>query len=196
MSYEVEIKARIDEGIVGQLEDRLSRMDGVRVLGKTVKEDTYYAVKETDCQLFRVRLQKVGRKRDILITAKPLRAYEGTEINEELEFHGLPDEFETIDRFFTSLGYMVCLKKIKSGWSCVVPFGGFDITAEIFRVNDLGFFLEMEITSIESCEDESGISKAQKALVALLKELGVSDRAIESKPYRRMILEAREASLA
>lgn len=193
MSYEVEIKAHVQDSQLVQLKQKLSGFPGSRVLGDVKKNDTYFAVRETDHHLFRVRLQSIGDHCDVLVTAKPLRTYEGTEINKELEFHSLASEVQTVKDFFISLGYTVCLQKEKEGWACIVPVNGFDITAEVLEVKPIGTYLEMEITSIQSCEEESLISKAQKALLQLLKDCGISEKAIESRPYRQMILQARNA---
>jgi predicted adenylyl cyclase CyaB len=197
MSYEVEIKARIEAKQIEGLKKKFSSLQGTQILGDVRKEDTYFAVHEADHQLFRVRLQSIGGVEDVLVTSKPLRTYEGTEINKELEFHGKASESDTIKEFFKSLGYVVCLTKLKTGWSCVTPKNDFEVIVEIFKVDVIGYFLEMEITSIQSCEtpeDDAMISKAQKALVALLEDVGISERSIETKSYRSMILEARAES--
>ncbi|MDY4888202.1 MAG: hypothetical protein SO135_00440 [Sphaerochaetaceae bacterium] len=190
MSYEVEIKARIDEQSINELKDKFCSLEGTEILGEVRKNDIYFAVHATDHQLFRVRTQSVGGVKDILITSKPIRSYEGTEINKELEFHARPEELEIIKQFFTSLGYVVCLQKEKNGWSCIVPVSGFNVIVEIFKVNDIGFFLEMEITSIQSAEEDSLISKAQIALHKLLGQVGVSEKAIETTSYRQLILQS------
>lgn len=191
MSCEVEIKARIGEEMAEGLRARLAAMPGSRVLGEVGKVDTYYALHETDHHLFRLRRQSVGGEQTGLVTAKPLRSYDATELNQEVEFHVPIGEMGTAEEFFKSLGYVVCLTKSKTGWACVAPFQGFDVTCEILRVEDAGDFLEAEITSVPSFDEEGETCRAQRALVELLGVLGIGNAAIESRPYRTLILESR-----
>ena len=62
-----------------------------------------------------------------------------------------------------------------------------DVHIELLEVNDLGFFLEMEIL-IPFNSSEEDVSDSQFHLQKLLSKFGISKDKVCSKSYRSMIL--------
>lgn len=191
MGCEIELKAHIEAQRVQQLRQKLATFDSYKDEGEVLKEDLYYAFNKKDKALFRIRKEIVNNKQSVLLTSKPTKALNGlTEVNQENEFSVSYDQATDVQTFFEGLGYVVCLKKQKKGYACWIYFEGFDIHVELLDVNNLGWFLEIEIVSLDDINDLFSVTKAQEALYSLLSFLGISEKQIETKSYRSMILES------
>ena len=109
----------------------------------------------------------------------------GSESEDNLEYEvmlGL-DQYDNAVSFFRALGYVDYFIKLKKGYEWT--YNGTHV--ELLEVNDLGWFLEMEILlPFDSSEEKIG--KAQKKLRDLLQLFSLKDEDIEMRSYRSMIL--------
>ena len=182
MSLEVEMKAHVREDQLEEIKKRLTQI--ADFIGTVEKHDIYWATELDSELLFRTRLQILGDKKEVLFTRKPVKVLEETEINEEIEFRSNVEDWDEIQKFYLSLGYVVGLKKIKEGWEYLSEVNGIEIHIELMKVNNLGYFFEAEI--IFKQRNDSYIKLCQKALFDLFEKLGLT-QSIERKTYHKMI---------
>lgn len=156
-----------------------------------------------------------------LATYKKKRLKDGVEINDEREFSVNPvQEFEA---FLVLAGLKPETAKQKRGWA----FSRGGITAELLEVPPLGWFLELEIitgdrgalplsgrsitppadgadVAADSADNgttsrasEEVFAEARKRLLDFLRELGITEKAIESRFYSELLkeTESRKAPL-
>lgn len=172
---EVEVKAHVEN--VEETRERICSFCGEE---KSVnKVDQYFRRKGEVKQALRVR-DNNGRGE---VTTKFTTKTNGIENNSEYEFHFDYKEIEIVKSFFRALGYEDYFKKVKSGYEW--NYDGIHI--ELFEVNDLGYFLEMEIILPFSSTDED-VMDAEKKLKNYLNKFKVDPVLIESRSYREMIL--------
>ena len=187
MSYEIELKARIAADDLDRLKDSLLSVPGMRYIGPTDKFDIYWSKTDDGEPLFRTRRQLTTKGPEVLFTAKPskTKTADGTEENQELEFYSPDRQWDNILTFFSGIGLQVCRLKWKKGTGYLVEMDGFCIHVEILDVRFLGWFLEMEICprTLEGFD----IDAADRALRHVLSIAGLSEDAVESRGYNRML---------
>ena len=172
---EIEIKAHARKA-----EDIKKLFDSLYGEGKPVhKYDHYFRRPGASVQALRIR----EHKGIIELTTKKTSTSEAGEDNEEYEFQAPLAEKDRAIMFFHALGYEDFFIKKKDGWEWMDG----DAHVELLSVNDLGWFLEIEILlPFGSSDDEA--EEARKRIDAIMKNAGVSRSDYEMKSYREMIL--------
>lgn len=171
---EIEIKLRVEDFC--KTEQVISSLYGK---GRVVeKKDLYFRRPGEIRQALRMR----NNNGLLEFTAKKTSVHSGVESNFEYEFSSCPDEWERARAFFLALGFEQYFMKLKTGyeWMCG------RIHAELFKVNDIGSFLELEIILPEDAS-EAEIEEARLELVRLYGRFGLSFSDVEEKSYREMI---------
>ena len=174
---EVEIKAHAAEP------ERLkAELDSLFGAGQEVhKKDRYFRRPGELRQSLRIR-----RFPDCLeLTTKRTGGTAEGENNLEYEFRVPSCEYDRVVAFFHALGHEDYFVKNKDGWE----WRDGDMHIELLSVNDLGYFLEIEIL-LPLDAAESLINDGLGRIHSLLDRLGAGDF-IEMRPYRDMILERR-----
>ena len=171
---EVEMKARaaVPERISGIFSSRLGKAHPVH------KADHYFRRPGESIQALRMRTNG-GR---LEFTTKRTVSINGREDNAEYEFHGLPGDEEAAAAFFHALGYEDFFVKKKDGWE----WNDGDAHIELLSVNDLGWFLEIEVLLPFDSSVEDG-EAARRHIEALMNEAGIGESDIETRSYREMI---------
>lgn len=177
MSYEVEIKAKVDDKL--SLVDELNKRFGP--FTKVEKKDTYYNFKTDEDFVTRCRIRVQGE--DLIITTKQKNIKDGFECNKEIEFIHPKKDLETIDEFFKNLGLKILREKEKSGYE----WQSGDMHIELLDVKHLGFFLETEI--ISDTNDEKEVDLLNKKLLSFYESLGIDKEMIEKRAYNQMLKE-------
>lgn len=187
MGFEIELKAHVREDQVDYVLSAISALPSAKSLGPISKFDMYWSQTDEGEPIFRVRREMTADGPDILFTAKPnkVKTEKGTEENQELEFTASDNQWDNILNFCSGIGLQVCRLKWKKGKHFHVMYNGFDVHAEVLDVKYLGWFLEMEICP-ESSEGFD-IEGADRALRSILAEVGISEDAVESRGYNRML---------
>lgn len=174
---EIEIKAhaRDIDSVLGALRSELGEGKGVH------KHDRYFRRPGEAVQSMRIR-----RFPDRLeFTTKVNSREDGAEDNREYEFTAPLEELEGAVAFFHALGHEDFFIKEKDGYE----WQRGDAHIELLSVNDLGWFLEIEVLlPFDSTASEA--EAAREEIKALLKLYGVSEDDIETRAYRDMILGA------
>ncbi|MCQ2412883.1 MAG: adenylate cyclase [Sphaerochaetaceae bacterium] len=187
MAFEIELKAHVKDCDVETIREALMRIPTMEFHGENDKYDVYWAKSPDAEPIFRTRKEVTENGPEILFTAKPnkIKTENGTEKNVELEFAASADQWDRIQEFYTGLGLTVCRVKWKKGYSYYVTYQGFEVHVELLYVKYLGWFLEMEICpeSLEGFDSDA----ADRALRAILVEVGLSDADVESRGYNRML---------
>ncbi len=176
MGVEVELKARIAD--TEALRERLAELGSF--IRRYHKEDWYFGFGD-DPEEARYRLRRDDER--WLCTFKQKKILDGIEENRETEFS--VSDGEAFRLFLYSLGLRCLVTKQKEGESWLVD----GVTVELSRVNELGYFVELEVVLTDDATD-SDISAARSRLVALLDRMDVSPAAIETRTYTEMIYEA------
>ena len=175
---EIEVKARTTEP--ERIRSELDRRFGK---GKEVhKRDHYFHLPGVLEQSLRIRCYD-GKTE---LTTKHNRRDEEGENNLEYEFLAMPGEYDRAVSFFHALGHVDYFIKTKDGWE----WHDEDAHIELLSVNDLGWFVEIEILLPFDASDAKALESGRR-IHALLSSLGV-DNAVESASYRDMILERRK----
>lgn len=187
MSIETEIKAHVDESMVDSVRSKLLSMQSCMDHGNISKFDIYWAASDDGDPIFRTRKELNNGKVRVLFTAKPhkTKSASGTENNEEFEFEAPGSQWDRILEFANGTGYKVCRVKWKKGWHCTLVHNGFEVHAELLEVKYLGWFLEMEICSEDSNDED--LEAEDKALREILSFVGLDEGAVESLGYNRML---------
>ncbi len=176
---EVEMKAwlRMEEELVRVREFLIERGHFLR---KTVKQDIYFAKPEAHMPAFRIR--EVEGK--YFVNQKKRKLERTMEHNEELEFL-VSDKNAFLD-LVHNLGYVVFIEKTK-----FVEVYRLEekILAEIVKIPELGYFLEIEAL----CETASAEKKADRKIQALFRELDLEKNA-ESREYTTLLQEQKSLS--
>ena len=172
---EVELKAFVDDW--AQVKEKIDSICGE---GSIVsKRDLYFRWPGEKHQAFRIR----DNNGSMELTSKKTGVNENGENNLEYEFSAPICEFDKAVGFFKNLGYETYFRKYKNGWEWTIE----DVHVELLEVNDLGFFLEMEIL-IPFKSTEEDVSDSQFHLQKLLAKFGIPKEKICQKSYRSMIL--------
>ena len=187
MAYEIELKAHVDETELDKVKSSILSIPGVKSLGAVSKFDMYWSQTEDGDPIFRTRKEIDADGAHVLFTAKPskVKTEKGTEENQELEFISADSQWDDILTFCSGIGLQVCRLKWKKGTGYLVEMDGFCIHVEILDVRFLGWFLEMEICprTLEGFD----IDAADRALRHVLSIAGLSEDAVESRGYNRML---------
>ena len=174
---EIEIKAH-----AGELEERARVITSVLGIEGTPveKKDQYFREPGAVNQAFRMR----NNNGHLEFTSKKMNKVNGFENNFEYEFHAPMEEWDSALDFFLNLGYEKYFRKHKTGYEWTTDDG---VHIELFNVNDIGCYIEMEILApMDITEDEVGVKKAR--LMELLLAFGLHESDIEPISYREMIL--------
>ena len=171
---EVEIKAHATEDLRSTIES-ITGMEG-----RTVdKWDQYFHL--PGCITQKIRLRKNNGVLEM--TTKEQKFTGETEDNAEYEIKFSMDQYDNAHDLINSLGYVDYFVKIKKGWDWTWE----GVHIELLKVNDIGWFLEMEaLIPLDSSRED--VEKAQDTLFRLLHEFGLSDDAVEKTSYRTMII--------
>ena len=143
----------------------------------------------------RIRLRKEKRSYPdgtndsfVFVTCKIKKVIDGIEINNEQEFEirSLQDaasghDGADFEEFLNMIGCKPCAAKRKTGWL----FSMEEINAELSKVEDLGWFIELEILADDNREET--VSNGKAKLLSFLNELGIEKEAIESRFYTDML---------
>ena len=172
---EVELKAHVDDWAIVK-----EKIESICGSGNIVsKRDQYFHKPGEKHQAFRIR----DNNGSMELTSKQTGQNENGENNLEYELSAPIGEYDKALGFFKNLGYEPYFRKYKNGWEWTID----DVHIELLEVNDLGFFLEMEIL-IPFKSSEEDVSDSQFHLQKLLAKFGISKDQICSKSYRSMIL--------
>ncbi|MXI85852.1 CYTH domain-containing protein [Sphaerochaeta halotolerans] len=189
MSYEVELKAHVDDPIT--LMHDIEQHTGIVDACCEEKDDIYYALLG-DEPLFRLRMERFGPSfhelsGNVRFTRKYKNLKGGIEVNEEVEFLTSSDQAEQAHAFFLSLGYQVYIRKTKRGysyeWKVDETLSALHI--ELVEIASLGWFLEMEFV----LEAEEQVPYARTRLLEVLSLLGVPQERIEERYYMHLLKE-------
>ena len=174
---EVEIKAHASSP-----EDVRKKLTALYGEGREVhKRDHYFRRPGESIQALRIR-QYNGI---IEMTCKKTGVNESGENNLEYEFRSSPDQLDAAASFFHALGFEDFFIKKKDGWE----WNGRGAHIELLDVNDLGWFLEIEmILPFDSSEHDA--EEAEKVIHGILHDAGLPEDDIERRSYREMILES------
>ena len=159
--YEIEIKAHCSSKLKTTIEELTKEK------GKPVSKRDVYYIRENG-EVFRNR--KIDGINYITIKER-YTDEEGIETNVENEFFIKDEELPSYINNAKITHY-----KNKDGYSW--SYKG--VTCELFNVNNLGYFIELEIVSEKKI-------KAKETLYGLLKEFGVPLSNIEMKAYCQLI---------
>ena len=171
---EIESKARVEDP--QRIKEILDSRYGE---GRPVHKDDHYFHRPGELiQSLRIR-QYGGR---IEITTKHNSRDRNGENNLEYEFLAASGEYEKAVAFFHALGHEDYFRKIKDGWE----WNDGDAHIELFSVNDLGYFIEIEIL-IPFDADEECAERSGRRVRSLLSSLDLG-KSIEPRADRDMIL--------
>jgi predicted adenylyl cyclase CyaB len=161
------------------------------------KEDVYwYGGGDRVFGVQKIRVRKEKRRladgteeSRCVVTYKSKERNDGFEVNDELEFEVNPAE--GFEEFLGKAGLKLGARKSKRGWA----FSKAGITAELVEVDDLGWFIELEILksisiavgSVIDNGQEEIIAEGKKHLLAFLDDLGIEREAIEQRFYLEML---------
>lgn len=188
MSFEIEIKAHINEDDVDNIVSKLKSLENCKYLGEIDKKDIYWSVKDSDSPIFRTRLEIDNDVSSILITSKPLKKKDySVEYNVENEFVLNADQWDRVIDFCNGLNLVIIRKKYKKGFHFSLLFKDFTIHCEVLNVKYLGWFIESEI--VTENEDSIDKDKAESTLFELLKVLNISQDSVEPKGYNKLLKE-------
>lgn len=172
---EIELKARVSDE--QKLKTLISSICGeAKIVNKV---DYYFRKPGEKQQALRVR----NNNGKLEFTAKKTSHINDGERNLEYEIHGDIKEIEKSKDFFRCLGFEDYFKKIKNGWEWTYD----EVHIELLEVNDLGYFLEMEIL-IPFNKNENDELDAERKLHYYLAKFKVPSENICTKSYRAMIL--------
>nr|WP_321304161.1 CYTH domain-containing protein [uncultured Sphaerochaeta sp.] len=187
MSYEVELKAHVDDPIT--LKHDIEQQPGIGEVCCEEKDDIYYALAGQE-PLFRLRMERFGPSfhelsGNVRFTRKYKSLKDGIEVNEEVEFLSSSDQAEYAHAFFLSLGYEVYIRKTKRGYSYDWVFDETlsPLHIELVEIASLGWFLEMEFV-LETAER---VPYARTRLLEVLSLLGVPQERIEERYYMHLL---------
>lgn len=170
---EIELKAHASASMK-------SRIDSIYGKGREVhKADHYFRRPGEEIQAMRIR----SYNGIIEMTCKKTMHDDLGENNYEYEFQSPSDQLDAAVRFFHALGLEDFFIKKKDGWEWYSD--GAHI--ELLEVNDLGYFLEIEMLLPFDASAEDA-ERAGMEIHRILSECGGSEDDIESRSYREMIL--------
>ena len=189
MSYEIELKARVEER-----EAVKKRLSTLGVWGGSYRKDDCYWKPASGGGGLPDSGLRVRRETRVLpdgnpavlcaVTFKTKEKRDGIEVNEENEF--TVSDGGIFSALLARLGLTEDYRKHKTGEVWIVDS---TITAELAEVGDdrrsLGWFLELEI--IAESEAPQTVSTARSRLLKLLADCGIGEDRIESRYYAEML---------
>ncbi|MDR0551075.1 MAG: CYTH domain-containing protein [Spirochaetaceae bacterium] len=190
MAIEVELKAWVDD--VPKTEAALDEFTGY--IYAYTKEDVYWRMDGKEVRVrqeCRVSNSGVETSRT-LVTFKTKEVRDGIEVNEEHEFcvsaaeaSGAANSKTEFEEFLKRTGFVPVLSKIKRGKCRQTNAGGYNVLIELSFVEQLGYFLELEI--MLETESAAAVEAARAALLNLLERAGIPASRIESRYYSEML---------
>lgn len=182
---EVELKAH--------LRDRAATLAAVRAFarpaGAVEKRDMYWHApgwrEGRGTKGFRVRCEDGSA----VVNFKVKREEDGVEINREVEF--AVTDGSAFDEFALRLGCEPHYKKRKSGFAFKAggdELGPREATIEIFEVEGLGDFIEIEILLDD--EDPAQVAEARTEIRAMLVRAGLGEKDVEPRFYSELLMDA------
>ncbi|MDR2094158.1 MAG: CYTH domain-containing protein [Treponema sp.] len=186
MPIEIELKAH-----AGNPELVKSRLDELAEFSAAIeKKDVYWfpsaggLEKTLPSSGIRVRKESItdaaGKcSHVVLVTYKNKERRDGIEVNDEYEFE--VSSAEVFEDMLGCLGLEPGIAKHKKGWAW--KFRG--VTAELVRVDGLGWFVELEI--IADRADREASAEGRKQLLGLFDKLGIERKNIEERYYTEML---------
>ncbi|WP_300370003.1 class IV adenylate cyclase [Brachyspira sp.] len=178
VNSEIEIKAYIKdfESILNFLKNN------AKFKKKYFKKDIYYAkeisikegnIKTSDC--IRLRTEHGG----YTFCTKERTLIEGVEVNEEIEVKVSKKKARFIINFLSKLQkYKEYVRKEKKGYAFIYK----NALVEISKIKNLGDFIEIEFLN-----SEETVENQVHKLKSILKELGIDENSIETKPYIELL---------
>ena len=118
------------------------------------------------------------------LTYKIKEVRDGIEINDEREFEIRPSSSNNgtaIEDLLIRLGLKPGISKRKRGWEFLHE----NINADLAEVENLGWFVELEILADNNREET--IAQERRQLLDFLTSLGIGEEAIESRFYSEML---------
>jgi adenylate cyclase class 2 len=167
MSYEVELKAKIDK--YEALKQQLSAFSYQKT---EVKTDRYFK-QEGSTEPVRVR----QTQNETIVTHKLRSKQDGVAINQELEFQ--VDNALHFEEFLKRLGLSFYKSKTKK----VELYSNGPINYELVTLDGLGHFIEIE--RIVELEDE--LEEARNDVLRAFEQLGFKPNQLETKSYIAMM---------
>ena len=192
MPIEIELKAHVRD--IEAFRPLFADKAGKDKLISFEKEDCYWQADTLPYSRLRVRKEKRvfpdGKVETYtLINYKIKEIRDGIEVNDEREFEINPRSYQNgqeIEELLKFIGLKPIGGKRKRGWT----FSEEGLNAELSEVEELGWFVELEILADNNREDT--YLDGKKRLLCFLDSLGIKRDAIESRPYTEMLREARE----
>ena len=190
MGLEIEFKAFIDSNRVEEVKKKLESLFVYN--GYVKKTDEYFSSLPNGEPLFRIRIQNDKKGSKILITSKPNKSKEsGLEFNIENEFEVPFDQLSNLRNFITGLNLYLCRKKYKEGYDFSGFFDSSNLHLELLNVKYLGWFLEVEIISLNGLEPKKeDLNVINNIFRNILDKLDIGFEHIVSTGYYKMLAAA------
>lgn len=188
MSKEIELKAHVDNW--QSLLEKIRKSPFVKNELYEEKEDIYFFNPLIE-QTFRVRKETLKDSTNFIskqtvYTVKEKIMNEGIENNREIEVNLSYENFDSSITFFESLGFKQTMLKNKKGYSFDFVFFEYPLHIELLKVNELGWFFEIEFV-VE--EDVKTVDQLIKNLYKTLDIFEIPHSAIEKRYYSQMLCE-------
>ncbi len=190
MSKEIELKAHVKDWQA--LLNRLRQSKFISQEKYAEKKDIYFYNPLIE-QSFRVRQEifkdsnnKFAKK--TVFTVKEKLLEKGIETNREVEVDLSYDKFDSSLEFFKSMGFSQTINKEKTGYSFIFKYFKKPLHIELLKVNNLGWFFEIEFI----VDEETDIQECNALVQNLYKTLdyfNISHDDIEMKYYSQLIEE-------
>jgi adenylate cyclase class 2 len=181
MATEIELKAHVKDSET--LKKNL--LEKAEFIGTFEKEDVYwFGARLLPASGLRIRKEKrcfadgTGES-TVFVTYKTKELWDGVEINDEREFEVNPAE--VFEELLKKMALEPGMSKRKQGLAFVKE----GINAELMEVENLGWFVELEILAENSREET--ITEGKERLLAFLDSLGIEREAIEKRFYSELL---------
>ncbi len=173
---EIEVKARVSSfDSMKEKIDHVLGSEGIRI----EKDDRYFKFPADAVQ--RVRIRRFSDHLEM--TSKKTGEKDGLEDNEEYEISYSISDYEESVKLLKNLGLEDFFTKHKEGYEWHKD----GIHFELFNVNDIGSFLELEaILPFDS--DEKANEEERSRILSYISIFGLGKEDIETRSYREMIL--------
>ncbi len=135
-------------------------------------------------------MEETPSGRQIVVTRKDKQRGGALEVNHEIEFAVATSDGQSLQEFFTSLGYVVYIEKRKDGWIWDLAFADipYPCHLELVDVTSLGWFVEIEFLLPDGSSD-AAIADAQSKLMQMLQTLDIPAGALEPRYYMDLLKE-------
>jgi adenylate cyclase class 2 len=180
MAIEIELKAWIDDPEA--LKARMTFLAGGA--GSFEKEDAYWYTPALPASAVRVRKERAtdpqgAAASTVWATYKGKKLQKGIEVNDEREFS--VSDGQSFEDLLNRLGLVLKTKKRKQGWY----WNYTGITVELALVENLGWFVELEI--LGNHDDAETVNRSHTRLFDCLRQLGVGEDKIETRYYTELL---------